>query len=59
MTSGFMVARDPLAARCRRLAIGLRLHSNRTGTRQDVRRETVQTAYPLWSSVALQSKAGT
>ncbi|XP_076421927.1 MORN repeat-containing protein 1 isoform X10 [Peromyscus maniculatus bairdii] len=40
MTSGFMVARDPLAARCRRLAIGLRLHSNRTGTRQDVRRET-------------------
>lgn len=59
MASVFTVARQPVAARWRRLASGLRLRSSSTGTCRDGRRETVRAAYPVWSSVALEGSAGT
>lgn len=59
MASVFMVARQPVAARWRRLANVPRLRSSRVGPHRDGHRVTVRAAYPVWSSVALEGSAGT
>ncbi|KAK7817268.1 hypothetical protein U0070_004405 [Myodes glareolus] len=59
MASVFTVARQPVAARWRRLTNGPRLRSSRVGPHRDGHRVTVRAAYPVWSSVALEGSAGT